>query len=221
MFSKFCFFLKVLNQGSSRKNPQLLALIDSTELAHLEYCHYPLDGMLFPSRVTASNDYVAGSINTPVGGEYSKDSFLAKQLILETKPWTTNLSVCRVVKSSWLSAKLLSEVRHLLQTSLTTPSVLTNTPTANFFGNALFILVFWLFSWACIDIVYKYSLGIKKYVYELIPKIYYLKTIHRLLLKFIIIFWQTGSSAMNMSCLWLSVVSLYREDWNLAHSEII
>ena len=50
---------------------------------------------------------------------------------------------------------------------------------------------------ACIN----FSLGIKKYVYELIPKIHYLKTIHRLLLKFIIIFWQTGSSAMNMSCL--------------------
>ena len=51
------------------QNPQFPALIDSTELAHLEYYHYPLDGMLFPSRVTASNDYVAGSINTPVAGE--------------------------------------------------------------------------------------------------------------------------------------------------------
>ena len=62
--------------------------------------------------------------------------------------------------------------------------------------------------------MYEYSLGTKKYVYELIPKICYLKTIHRLLLKFIIIFWHTGSSAINtcMSCLLLSVVSLYRED---------
>ena len=69
MLSIFCFSLKVLNQGSSGENPQFPALIDSTELAHLEYCHYPLDGMLFPSRVTTSNDYVAGSINTPVAGE--------------------------------------------------------------------------------------------------------------------------------------------------------
>ena len=69
MLSIFCFSLNVLSQGSSRENPQSPALIDSTELAHLEYCHYPLDGMLFPSRVTASNDYVAGSINTPVGEE--------------------------------------------------------------------------------------------------------------------------------------------------------
>ena len=69
VLSIFCFSLKVLSQGSSGENPQSPALIDSTKRAHLEYCHYPLDGMLFCSRVTASNGYVADSINTPVGGE--------------------------------------------------------------------------------------------------------------------------------------------------------
>ena len=69
VLSIFCFSLKVLSQGLSGGNPQSPALIDSTERAHLVYCHYPLDGMLFPCRVNTSNDYVAGSINTPIDGE--------------------------------------------------------------------------------------------------------------------------------------------------------